>query len=219
MWRHGVGQTVDPHSIRSSSSRPASRRRSWIARRSRGHHLLREARVSAACRGRGRARRPRRRPCRVAGSPYLDLVGGQRHAAERDRAVVVNSTAPSRAAAMTAGIADPRRLPILGSSGLTRRSTRSEPSAMTVISLTLISAATIASARVQSRAPIRDRDPRLREWLTRLEPVRAAQRPGELDGALGELHRGLETWSAWPARSAPGHASGGRCPGAARRRT
>jgi hypothetical protein len=44
---------------------------------------------------------------------------------------------------MTAGIADPSRLPILGSSGLTRRSTSAESSSMTSIALTLISSATI----------------------------------------------------------------------------
>ena len=60
------------------------------------------------------------------------------------------SNAPSRAAAITAGIAAPSRLPIFGSSGLTRRSTSSDSSPISSTALTLTSSRDQREQRVGS---------------------------------------------------------------------
>ena len=103
------------------------------------------------------------------------------------------TTSPSRAAAITAGIADPRRFPILGSSGLTRRSTSAESSSMTTTFLTLISSAIspsrsspIVSPRSGSAIQAVASGWRVLRW------ARAPERPGEVDDLLGDRHRGLE---------------------------
>ena len=108
---------------------PASLRRSWIARwSSRASPSARSSGVSS-CRSRRRGPRRARRPCPGRGVARISTSS----AASVTPASVTepsgwNSTAPSRAAAMTAGIAAPSRLPIFGRSGLTRRSTSSDSS-------------------------------------------------------------------------------------------
>ena len=111
-WAATAGASPSTHSsIRSSSSSPASRRRSWIG-------ALQLARVALGAQlgvssvsmtidqavvvGDGRAGPGR--------GLDLDLVGGQGHAGERHRAVRVELDVPSRAAAITAGIARPEPL-------------------------------------------------------------------------------------------------------------
>ena len=134
-----------------------------------GAQLRRQLRVDhddeAVVVGDGRARARR--------GQDLDLVGRQRR---RRRASPSrpsrNSTSPSRAAAITAGIAGPRRLPIFGSSGLTRRSTSSDSSPISSTCLTLTSSATSAQQLVAERpARAGQREPGPGQRLARARPA------------------------------------------------
>ena len=116
---------------------------------------------------------------------------------------------------MTAGIADPRRLPIFGSSGLTRRSTSAESSSMTLdlLDVDLVGeqleqvVVRVASPRSGSASHSR------RERLADPDAGLAAQRPGQVDGPADDGHRRLERarrGTRARSRGRPG-ASGGRC--------
>ena len=103
-------------SIRSSSSRSASRRRSWMARASsRASPSARRSGVSSVSRT---MTRPSSSATAVPGRGVAWISTSsarKRHPRERDAAVVVDRRRhPSRAAAMTAGIAEPSRLPTFG---------------------------------------------------------------------------------------------------------
>ena len=185
--------------------------------RARGRRPRRGARRSARCRG--RSTRPSSSATAVPGRGVAWISTSS--AASVSPASVTepsswNVTAPSRAAAMTAGMAGPSRLPTFGSSGLTRRSTSSEPSAMTSIALTLTSS---REQREQPGAVHRQPSP---SGHGQPAPARAAggSRAGLRRAASGpgrpRRGRGHRRARARSSRSAgqlgrSGSASGGRC--------
>ena len=114
-----------------------------------------------------------------------------------------SSTSPARAAAMIAGIRSPYFRPILGRSGLTRRSTSSDSSPMSSTDLTLTSSAiSPSSASRSAQLAAGQGEPQPGQRLADLEPGVAAERPGELDRPTGGRHRRLERLrpGARPAR-------------------
>ena len=119
-------------SIVSSSSRPACLRRSWIARSARARRLRRAARRRCSFDRRRPGPRHGRRRCPAAAWPgSRPRRRASSTPARRTPPPGRYSTSLARAAAMHGRVWPPRRLPILGSSGLTRRSTSSDSSPMT----------------------------------------------------------------------------------------
>ena len=193
-------------STRSSRSRPASRRRSWIARwMSRASPSARSSGVSSvsmtttspswwatAVPGRGVAWISTSSAASVTPPRVTDPSDS-------------NVTAPSRAAAITAGMAEPSRLPIFGSSGLTRRSTRSDPSAMTSTALTLISLATICSSSSSTARPRSGRAIQAVASGCRILSRAELRRPRARSTAFWAIAIVASSpASRWPARSAVG---------------
>ena len=148
-----AGTGSSHRSIRSSSSSPASRRRSWIARwSSRASPSARSSAVSSvsmtttspsSCATGGP--RPRR-------GEDLDLVGARVTPGQRHRAIRMDLDAT---VARRGHDRRDRRAELaarsIGRSGFTRRSTRSDSSPMSSIALTLTSSATSSRSGSSSR--------------------------------------------------------------------
>ena len=125
---------------------------------------------------------------------HLDLVGGERDATEGHGAVR-RGTRPRHPGPRPSppGSPSPRRLPIFGSSGFTRRSTRSDSSPISSTDADV----DLVADECEQRVPLAEvaagqRDPEAGKRLADADPGRAAERPGKVHGPARGRHRLLE---------------------------
>ena len=205
--------------IRSSRSSSASLRRSWIARwSSRASPSARSSGVSSVSSTTTRPSSVRDRGARPRRRLDLDLVGGERHAAQRHRAVGVELDRALARGGHHGRDRRPEPLPDL-------RQQRLHPSLderrAVLDQLDPLDVELVREQREQlvvaaTSAAVRDREPRGRERLAGPQAGLGPERAGEVDRAADERHRPLERLVAERGhrRGRPA-SSGGRCRGAA----